>query len=88
MLFIFSGNLRRFIGFQKKVSIESATVNEGIQRLVKHYPDIKPVLLDSENRVRTVHRLFLNDEMLPHDDLTHPTQADDEVRVITAIAGG
>ena len=88
MEFIFSGNLRRFVGFQKTVSVESATVHEGIQRLVKNYPDIKPVLLDSEERVRTVHRLFLNDEMLPHDELTQPTQADDEVRIITAIAGG
>lgn len=88
MNIILSGNLRRFAGFQKVVKVDASNISEGIERLVEQYPAIKPVMLDSQARVRGVHRLFFNDELLEHGDLIQPAKAGDELRVITAVAGG
>ena len=89
MYITFSGNLRRFVGFQKKVLVESTTVAEGIQNLVRAYPHIRPVIMDADGCVRKVHRLFLNNELLDSDQLQQiSSQSDDELLILTALAGG
>lgn len=88
MNIILSGNLRRFVGFQRVIKVEANNISEGIERLVEQHPAIKPVMLDSQDRIRGIHRLFFNDELLELGDLSQPTQAGDELRVITAVAGG
>ena len=88
MNIILSGNLRRFAGFQRVIKVEANSIREGIERLVEQHPAIKPVMLDSQERIRGIHRLFFNDELLEHGDLTQPAQAGDELRVVTAVAGG
>jgi sulfur-carrier protein len=88
MKFKLAGNMLRFSNFQKEIEIAAVTVETAVQSLVEHCPDLRPVLLDGEGRVRQVHRLFLNGEMLPPHELGRQVGSQDEVAIITAIAGG
>jgi molybdopterin converting factor small subunit len=88
MTFVLSGNLLRFSNFQKEIAISAPTVAEGIARLVGSLPRLGPVLLDGAGQLRKVHRLFVNQDQLTNDELARPVGADDEVMILTAIAGG
>jgi hypothetical protein len=83
-----SGNLLRFSGMRAELDVDAATVALGIRRLVDECPDLRPVLFDAEGRVRAVHRLFLNGDVLPREELDRGTGPGDEVTILTAIAGG
>jgi hypothetical protein len=88
MRFVLSGNLLRFSGFRREVPIEAVTVQQGLSALVDGCPGLRPVLLDGEGRLRAVHRLFLNGDPLGPQELGCEARADDEVTLLTAIAGG
>ena len=88
MTFTFSGNMLRFVDFQDEIAVDAATVSEGISRLIKIYPDLRPVLFDGDGGMRGVHRLFLDGELLQRAELDRPVGADSEVAVLTPIAGG
>jgi molybdopterin converting factor small subunit len=88
MKFKLSGNLLRFSGFRAQLDVDAATVELGLRRLVDDCPDLRPVLLDARGRVRAVHRLFLNGDLLSREDLGRGTGPGDEVTILTAIAGG
>lgn len=88
MRFVLSGNLLRFSGFRREVPVEASTVEQGLAALVGSCPGLGSVLLDGSGRLRAVHRLFLNGEPLAPQELACATKADDEVTLLTAIAGG
>jgi sulfur-carrier protein len=88
MRFILSGNLLRFSEFQNEIAISAPTVAEGISQLVTTLPKLRPVLLDGAGQLRKVHRLFINQHQLTRDELGRAADADDEVTILTAIAGG
>jgi molybdopterin converting factor small subunit len=88
MKFMLSGNLLRFSGFRREVEIEAPTVEQGLTELVASCPQLGPVLLDGTGRLRAVHRLFLNGEHLTGQELGTEAKPDDEITLLTAIAGG
>ena len=88
MKFVLSGNLLRFSKFQKEIDIAAPTVAEGISQLVGTLPQLGPVLLDGAGQLRKVHRLFLNQDQLGSAELARAAGANDEVMILTAIAGG
>ncbi len=88
MKFVLSGNLLRFSEFQRETSVEAGTIREGVHALTLRFPTLKPVLLDGENRLRRIYRVFLNGEELDMEDLDKTASPTDEVVLITAIAGG
>ncbi len=88
MRFLLSGNLLRFSGFRNELQIAAPTVEEGLRQLVAGCPGLAPVLFDGEGQFRQVHRLFLNGEQLSRGDLGCASGDDDEVTILTAIAGG
>ena len=88
MKFVLSGNLLRFSKFQKEIDIPAPTVAEGITQLIGSLPQLGPVLLDGAGQLRKVHRLFLNQDQLGSAELARPAGANDEVMILTAIAGG
>jgi molybdopterin converting factor small subunit len=88
MTFVLSGNLLRFSSFRKEIFISAPTVAEGIAKLVSGLPLLRPVLLDGAGQFRKVHRLFVNQDQVTNDDLARPVDDDDEVMILTAIAGG
>lgn len=83
-----SGNLLRFSKFQREIDIPAPTVADGIARLCGEIPQLRPVLLDGAGQLRKVHRLFVNQDQLMNDELARPVGANDEVMILTAIAGG
>jgi len=88
MTFVLSGNLLRFSRFQKEIAVSAPTVADGITRLVGDLPQLGPVLLDAAGRLRKVHRLFVNQEQLESEGLTRAVDDNDEIMILTAIAGG
>lgn len=88
MRFVLSGNLLRFSGFRREVPIEAPTVALGLTELVAACPGLGPVLLDGSGQLRAVHRLFLNGDPLAPQELGCEARGDDEVTLLTAIAGG
>jgi len=88
MTFVLSGNLLRFSKFQREIPISAPTVAAGITQLVGNLPELAPVLLDGAGQLRKVHRLFLNQDQLSNDQLAQPATENDEVMILTAIAGG
>ncbi len=85
---VLSGNLRRFTSFEGEVQLEATTVTEALDTLVEQFPDLKPVLYDANGKPRSVHRLFLNGEVLDVGDTDHNLEPTDELGILTAIAGG
>jgi len=85
---VLSGNLRRFTSFEGEVQVEATTVTEALDTLVAQFPDLKPVLYDANGKPRSVHRLFLNGEVLDVGDTDHNLEPTDELGILTAIAGG
>ena len=88
MKFVLSGNLLRFSKFQREIAIAAPTVAAGLTQLVGDVPELGPVLLDGTGQLRKVHRLFLNQDQLTSDQLSRPANENDEVMILTAIAGG
>ena len=88
MIFRFSGTLLRFVGFQKEIAVEAATIEGGLVALVEKEPQLKPILFDGGGAVRSTHRMFLNGEQLSPGDSTRAIGPKDSVDILTAIAGG
>jgi sulfur-carrier protein len=88
MKFDFTGNLRRYVDFDFEIELEASSVMEGLHRLTERYPAVKEVLFDAEGKVRSVHRVLLNGAPINAGELDRATAPDDEVAILTPIAGG
>ena len=87
MRFFISGNLLRFSDFRNEIEVFAHTIEASLASLVARCPALEPVLFGS-GRLRQVHRLFLNGAQIEGADLGQPVGIDDEVTILTAIAGG
>ncbi len=88
MIIVLSGNLRRYTDFEDEIEIDAATIPDALTALADRFPDIEPVLFDGDGGVRSVHRLYLNGDVLETGDIDHSLSPDDELGILTAIAGG
>ena len=88
MNIVLSGNLRRFASFEGEVQLEATTVAQALDALVERFPNLRPVLYDADRNPRSVHRLYLNGDLLDVGDTDHNLDPDDELGILTAIAGG
>ena len=88
MNIILSGNLRRYTSFEGDVELDATSVRVALDILVERFPDLKPVLYDTTGKPRSVHRLYLNGEVLEVGDTDHALAPTDELGILTAIAGG
>jgi hypothetical protein len=88
MNFVLSGNLLRFSNFQHEVQIEGPTIEGAIHNLIAQLPDLKPVLLDGAGNIRKIHRVFANGDLITADEMKREAGPQDEVHIVTAIAGG
>ena len=85
---VLSGNLRRYTAFEGEVQLDAASVTEALDTLVEQFPDLKPVVYDADGKLRSVHRLYLNGDVLDIGDTDHDLEPTDELGILTAIAGG
>ena len=88
MKILLSGNLRRYAAYEDEIEVEASSVSSAIERLVERFPELNRVLYDAEGKFRSVHRVYLNSEVLASGDTNHPTRPSDELGILTAIAGG
>jgi len=88
MNIVLSGNLRRFTSFEGEVQLEATTVTEALDTLVERFPKLKSVLLDADGKPRSVHRIYINGDVLDVGDTDHSLESTDELGILTAIAGG
>ncbi|MES2392005.1 MAG: MoaD/ThiS family protein [Acidobacteriota bacterium] len=82
--------LRAYTDKQETVSVEGATVAEGLAALTAAYPAMKGHLYSPEGKLRSFVNLYLNDEdvrYLPAKEET-AVGATDELTIIPSIAGG
>jgi molybdopterin converting factor small subunit len=88
MTIVLSGNLRRYTSFEGEVELDANSVSKALDALVERFPDLKPVMYDATGEPRSVHRLYLNGEVLEVGDTDHALAPTDELGILTAIAGG
>lgn len=88
MNIVLSGNLRRYTGFDGEVELESGSIGDALTQLIGIYPDLEPIVFDGEKNLRSVHRLYLNGDVLDTVDPAQTLQSNDELGILTAIAGG
>jgi molybdopterin converting factor small subunit len=88
MNIVLSGNLRRYTDFEGEVELDAASISEALDALVVKFPDLKPVIFDGDGNLRSVHRLFLNGDVLEAGDTNRDLAPTDELGILTAIAGG
>lgn len=88
MIVVVSGNLRRYTSFEQEVQIDATSPRAALDALVARHPALRPVLYDGDGKLRSVHRLFLNGEVLDVGDEERTLAPTDELGILTAIAGG
>ena len=82
--------LRAFTDKQETVSVEGATVAEGLAALTALFPAMQQHLYSPEGKLRSFVNVYLNDEdvrYLPGKEDT-AVSANDELTIIPSIAGG
>jgi molybdopterin synthase sulfur carrier subunit len=82
--------LRAFTDKQETVSVEGATVNEGLAALTVAFPAMQGHLYTPEGKLRSFVNVYLNDEdvrYLPAKE-DSAVSGDDELTIIPSIAGG
>jgi molybdopterin synthase sulfur carrier subunit len=71
------------------VAAEGATVGELIADLEKKYPGIGDRILDANGQIRRFVNIYVNGEDVRFlEDKATPVNANDEVSIVPAIAGG
>lgn len=83
----FSGLLLRFTGYERTATVQAETVGDALSSLRLRFPQLGPVLWDSEGGLQRVHRLVLNGTVVDGDP-ARPLQDSDRLEFLTAIAGG
>jgi molybdopterin synthase sulfur carrier subunit len=88
VIVVVSGNLRRYTSFEEEVKLDATSLRAALDALVARHPGLRPVLYDGDGKLRSVHRLFLNGEVLDVGLDDRPLAPTDELGILTAIAGG
>ena len=85
---VLSGNLRRYTDFEGEVELDATSVSEALEAIVAKFPNLRPVVYDADSKLRSVHRLYLNGDVLEGENVDRDLKPTDELGILTAIAGG
>ncbi|MEC9290583.1 MAG: MoaD/ThiS family protein [SAR202 cluster bacterium] len=81
--------LRRMTNGKDKVEVESANLNELVEKLNGEFPGFKDRLVDEEGELRYFVNIYLNGEDVRFmDGLNTSTNEGDEISIVPAVAGG
>jgi hypothetical protein len=81
--------LYSYVNYNRNLQYPAAsTVADALDRLVGDYPRLRPVLFDGDGKLRHAHQLLINDEQIDRNGMSMGLQPEDELTVLTAIAGG
>ena len=81
--------LRQHAGGQSSVSVEGATIGEVLETLQRDYPGMTGQLVTPEGTLHKFVNVYLNDDDVRYmDKLDTKVQADDNISILPAVAGG
>ena len=83
-----AGALRRLVEFRDKVEVEAERLDHAVARISEMYPTLQAALFDPQGRIRSCYRLFVNGEMVPVSETGRALQDNDQIDILTAVAGG
>ena len=80
---------RRMTNGKDKVEVESANLNDLVEKLNGEFPGFKDRLVDEEGELRYFVNIYLNGEDVRFmDGLNTSTSSGDEISIVPAVAGG
>ena len=81
--------LRRMTNGKDKVEVESANLNDLVEKLNGEFPGFKDRLVDEEGELRYFVNIYLNGEDVRFmDGLNTSTSSGDEISIVPAVPGG
>ncbi|MDD1017051.1 MoaD/ThiS family protein [Pseudomonas rubra] len=86
-----SGNLARFVDYQRELDIElpgELTVNAAIEQLVNAYPGLHDVIYDKQGDIKKGYLIAYNGKKLEPNQRDQPVNAQGCIDLFTAVAGG
>lgn len=91
MKFKLSGNLARFVDYKRELEIDVSaanTVNQAVQELVKHYPNLQEIIHDKNGDIKKGYLISLNGQKVDLTQLDKRVSNDGCIDIFTAVAGG
>ncbi|MEE4496196.1 MoaD/ThiS family protein [Streptomyces sp. BE230] len=90
MRFVFSGFLLRYVAYQRSLDYPDTTgMQDGLDRLFRDHPDLRPLVIDEEGHVRPTVRLCVDGEIVRGQDVFDcAVQNSTTIEMLTAVAGG
>jgi molybdopterin synthase sulfur carrier subunit len=86
-----SGNLRRFVDFQRELHIDvpgDSTVNNTVQQLVAAFPGLRDVIYDSRGNIKQGYLICYNGTKVESGERDRPVSAQGCIDIFTGVAGG
>jgi len=81
--------LRKFTDQNRDFTTDKQTLSDAIDQFVNEYPGVKENMLDNEGNVRSYIKIYIGDEEVnPADNNAIELEADTEISIVPAIAGG
>ncbi|HJW22994.1 MAG TPA: ubiquitin-like small modifier protein 1 [Candidatus Limnocylindrales bacterium] len=81
--------LRSDAGGERVIEVAGSTIGEVVDHLLDRHPALRDRLVTSEGGLHRFVNVYRNGEDVRYlDGLATPVEADDEIRLLPAIAGG
>jgi sulfur carrier protein ThiS len=71
-----------------RIQVEGATLRACLEAVEKEHPGFLAQVVDGRGAVHRFVRLFVNGERVDEGDLARSLEAEDELEIVAAIAGG
>jgi molybdopterin converting factor small subunit len=78
----------RYTNGHLNTSVEGKTVRECLHKLVRKFPKLKRMLLDSEGNLQQYYEYYINGESVFPQDMKKPLKDGDKLNVLYIIHGG
>lgn len=83
-----SGNLLRYVDYQREIPLAAETLALGILELADKYPEARALLLTPDNKLRSIHRVSVNGQLISAGAADRRLAPDDSVLILSPISGG
>jgi len=79
---------RRFTNGLEVVAVEGKTVGECLNQLIKQFPGMEKALFAKKDKLLNNVEVYLNHASAYPNELLKPVKDDDEIHLVTMLAGG
>ena len=86
---IIPSSLTRFTNGKKEIESQASTIREVLKGLLLNYPELEEPILDDKGNIRRFVNIYIGEKDIRFiDNQDSPVKKDDEITIITAVAGG